>query len=47
MEYEPKTRTLTYNFDDRIGDARQCELEVVVTDNAGNSSQYTATVFRR
>ena len=47
MEYEPKTRTLTYNFDDRIGDAIQCELEVVVSDNAGNTSRYTATVFRR
>lgn len=47
MEYEPKDRSLTYNFDDRIGDARQCELEVVVTDNAGNTSRYTATVFRR
>lgn len=47
MEYEPKTRTITYNFDDQIGDDRQCELEVVVTDNSGNTSKYTATIFRR
>ncbi|WP_088341860.1 M23 family metallopeptidase [Robiginitalea sediminis] len=47
MEYEPKTRTLTYTFDDRIGDARQCDLEVEVTDNVGNTSRYEATVFRR
>ncbi len=47
MEYEPKTRTLTYNFDDRIGDARQCELEVTVTDNCGNETTYATTVFRR
>ena len=47
MEYEPKTRTLTYTFDDRVGDARQCDLEVVVSDNVGNTSRYTATVFRR
>lgn len=47
MEYEPKTRTLTYSFDDRIGEARQCDLEVVVTDNAGNESRYTSTIFRR
>ena len=47
MEYEPKTRTLTYNFDDKIGDANQCDLELVVTDNAGNTSRYQATFFRR
>jgi hypothetical protein len=47
MEYEPKTRTITYTFDDRIGEERQCELEVMVTDNSGNSSTYTATIFRR
>ncbi|MDG1572423.1 M23 family metallopeptidase [Robiginitalea sp. M366] len=47
MEYEPKTRTITYHFDDRLGEARQCELEVEVTDNSGNKSHFTATVFRR
>ncbi|MBC2840019.1 M23 family metallopeptidase [Robiginitalea sp. SC105] len=47
MEYEPKNQTITYNFDDRIGDARECELEVEVTDNAGNTSRYSATFFRR
>lgn len=47
MEYEPKTRTLTYNFDDRMSDARQCELEVTVIDNCGNASSFTTTVFRR
>ncbi|MDC6355180.1 MULTISPECIES: M23 family metallopeptidase [unclassified Robiginitalea] len=47
MEYEPKDGTITYNFDDRIGDARECELEVEVTDNAGNISRYSATFFRR
>ncbi len=47
MEYEPKTRTLTYTFGDRSGDTPQCDLEVVVTDNVGNSSRYQATVFRK
>lgn len=47
MEYEPKTATLTYTFDEHIGDARQCELEVRVTDNSGNRSTYSATIFRR
>lgn len=47
MEYEPKTRTLTYAFDDRTGSTPQCDLEVEVTDNVGNSTLYKATVFRK
>ena len=47
MEYEPKTNTLTYNFDDVILDQKECELEVVVTDNVGNSSTFTSTFFRK
>ena len=47
MEYEPKTSTLTYNFDDVILDKKQCKLEVVVTDNVGNSSTFSSSFFRR
>ncbi|MFZ9004279.1 MAG: M23 family metallopeptidase [Robiginitalea sp.] len=47
MEYEPKTQTLTYNFDDRILSERQCELEVEVTDNVGNTTTYRTEFFRR
>lgn len=47
MEYEPKTNTLTYNFDDVILDQKECELEVTVTDNVGNSSTFTSTFFRK
>ncbi|MEW2921526.1 M23 family metallopeptidase [Muricauda sp. ANG21] len=47
MEYEPKTNTITYNFDDNIVDEAQCELEVIVTDNVGNSSTFTSTFFRK
>lgn len=47
LEYEPKNNTLTYNFDDRIQDERQCELQVEVTDNVGNSSTLVTTFFRR
>lgn len=46
MEYEPKTNTLTYNFDDRILDKTACELEVVVTDNVGNSTTFNSSFFR-
>jgi len=46
MEYEPKTRTLTYNFDDKILDQKQCELTVEVTDNVGNSATFTSSFYR-
>ncbi len=47
MEYEPKTRTITYNFDDKIANETQCELKVTVTDNVGNSSTFESTFFRK
>ncbi|MEE1962855.1 M23 family metallopeptidase [Allomuricauda taeanensis] len=47
MEYEPKTNTITYNFDDKILDATECELKVTVTDNVGNSSTFISTFFRK
>ncbi|MCM4153154.1 M23 family peptidase [Arenibacter sp. N53] len=47
LEYEPKTNTITYNFDDLILDKKQCELKVVVTDNVGNSNTFTSTFYRK
>tara|TARA_R110002049_G_scaffold18326_2_gene70194 strand:- start:23387 stop:25075 length:1689 start_codon:yes stop_codon:yes gene_type:complete len=47
LEYEPKTNTITYNFDDLILDKKQCELKVVVTDNVGNTSTFTSTFYRK
>ncbi|MEM9650145.1 MAG: M23 family metallopeptidase [Bacteroidota bacterium] len=47
MEYEPKTKTITYNFDDRILNQTQCDLKVKVTDNVGNSSTFESTFFRK
>ena len=47
MEYEPKTNTITYDFDDKILDRTQYDLEVTVTDNVGNSSRYKLTFFRK
>lgn len=46
MEYEPKRRTITYNFDDKILNLKQCRLQVVVTDNAGNKTTYRSIFFR-
>lgn len=47
MEYEPKTRTITYNFDDKILNKTQCNLKVVVTDNVGNSNVFERTFFKK
>jgi len=47
MEYEPKTKTLTYNFDDKILDKKQCQLKVVVKDNVGNTSNYEVSFYRK
>ncbi len=47
MEYEPKKKTITYNFDDKILKHSQCDLEVIVTDNVGNSSTFTSTFHRK
>jgi hypothetical protein len=47
MEYEPKTNTITYNFDDKILNATECELKVTVMDNVGNSSTFISTFFRK
>ncbi|MEM1338119.1 MAG: M23 family metallopeptidase [Bacteroidota bacterium] len=47
MEYEPKTRTITYTFDDKILDQTQCVLKVVVSDNVGNTTTFEETFFRK
>ncbi|MEC8830764.1 MAG: M23 family metallopeptidase, partial [Bacteroidota bacterium] len=47
MEYEPKTNTITYNFEDNVTNETECELKVVVTDNVGNSTTFTSTFFRK
>ena len=46
MEYEPKTSTITYNFDDKILDQKQCDLKVVVTDNVGNTTTFNSSFYR-
>ena len=47
MEYEPKTKTITYNFDDKIAGKTECDLKVVVTDNVGNATTFEQTFFRK
>ena len=47
MEYEPKTNTITYDFEDKTFDQTQFDLEVKVTDNVGNSSTFTSKFYRK
>lgn len=47
MEYEPKTNTLTYNFDDKILNHTQCDLKLIVTDNVGNTTTFSSNFFRK
>jgi hypothetical protein len=46
MEYEPKNKTLTYNFDDRILNTTTCRLKIVVRDKVGNSTVFES-IFNR
>lgn len=47
MEYDYKTKTLTYDFNDGVSTETKNNLKVVVTDNAGNSNTYEATFYRK
>ncbi len=47
MEYESKKNTLTYNFDDKVIHEKQCNLEVIVTDNVGNTTTFNRTFYRK
>ncbi len=47
FEYEPKTKMLTYNFSDKKFEGTKHELELIVTDNVGNSTTFTSTFFRK
>ena len=47
MEYEPKDKTLIYNFSDIEFDQTQLNFELEVEDQVGNTSVYNATIFRK
>ena len=47
MEYDPKTKTLTHDFKDGIVKKVENNLELLVTDNAGNSSKFDLKFYRK
>lgn len=47
MEYDYKTKSLTYDFNDNIVTDKESNLKLIVTDNIGNSSTFEATFFRK
>lgn len=47
MEYDYKTKTLTYDFNDGIITDTKNNLKVIVTDNVGNNSTFEALFYRK
>jgi hypothetical protein len=47
MEYNYKKDVLTYNFNDNIIVDTENKLNIIVTDNVGNSATFEATFFRK
>ncbi|TYB72622.1 M23 family metallopeptidase [Bizionia gelidisalsuginis] len=47
MEYDYKTKLLTYDFNDAVSKATKNNLKVIVTDNVGNSTTFEATFYRK
>ncbi len=47
FEYEPKRKTLTFDFEDLPLQATKHLLELEVTDNVGNSTTFTTTFYRK
>ncbi len=47
MEYEYKNNTLTHDFSDGVLTETENNLKVIVTDNVGNTTTYTATFYRK
>jgi hypothetical protein len=47
MEYEYKNNTLTHYFSDDVVTETENELKVIVTDNVGNTTKYSAKFFRK
>jgi len=47
FEYEPKQKLLTYDFSDLTFETEKHELEIVVEDNVGNKTLFSALFLRK
>ena len=47
MEYDYKTGVITHDFSDGVVTDSENELNVIVTDNVGNSTTFEATFYRK
>lgn len=47
MEYDPKTQTLTHDFNDGVVKDVKNNLKIIVTDNVGNSSKFETIFYRK
>ncbi|WP_298537282.1 M23 family metallopeptidase [uncultured Algibacter sp.] len=47
MEYDYKTKILTYDFNDNVVIATKNNLKVIVTDNVGNNSTFETLFYRK
>jgi hypothetical protein len=47
MEYDPKTNTLTHDFNDNVINDIKNNLKLIVTDNVGNNSKFELTFYRK
>lgn len=47
MEYDYKTKTLTYDFNDDIVTDSKNNFKLIVTDNVGNSSTFESMFYRK
>ncbi|WMI65282.1 M23 family metallopeptidase [Aestuariibaculum sp. YM273] len=47
MEYDYKTKTLTFDFNDHISTETKNNFKLIVTDNVGNSSTFESVFYRK
>ncbi len=47
LEYDPKTKLLTHDFNDNVVTDTENNLKLIVTDNVGNNTTFETTFFRK
>jgi hypothetical protein len=47
LEYEPKNKTLKYDFKDHEFKEAELNIEIKIEDFAGNKNNYSTKIFRK